>query len=1044
MGLVTNADEMSNVVEMATRLGDQTASASDRVGDFALLLANQSIPRLDNFGISSGRVRARIKELQEETAGLSREQAFMQAVMEQGGKSLDLLGERVDDGAAAFEKSQARMENFRVEMGKKLVPVAAKVMDIIAGLEDGTLLLIAALGGGITIAVKFGVAIKALAANITRAQLSAGALGVAVIGLVVVLEKFQDVSKGVSQAAQNATDTADTWSEQIREQVQKGGDLNSILEQQAQKTNAATQKFGEMSNVQKVVGLAFDVGGKKAKIFSEIQAEVLQAALENSTEYGQYTQALMTYNATVTDSNRQVAIMSEQQFNLARGVLPEVIAASIEAAVTTDQYNDAVVRSAISAGIFSQEIQFTATELQAMGNAALSSDQAMLQLNRSQAENLLVTDSHQLALRANFQATQERNAQVAAATALFEQIKARQEAAKQAAFDHTQELLRQAETLSSLDAAGTARAAISQLEELYSTGAINAAQYEEQVRAVQDSFGLVTEGGRFLAEGLDLITEGVASGQLANEQFNTVLQQLQERAEQGDTSLNDFAESVGLMIKPTEKSAEKQQEMADAFSEFKDVSVDSESNLAAHNQRVKESIEPISRNAELTDKMAQAAGRVSDPTDSAADSVDEFAVILKEEGGPAIDEFIEKVGEITPAANAVAASLEPSGGAMVANIQAGFDAAWPAFEADYNAKLQSLANQLPGSEPKDTSSPLYKLGDRGMAIVENLTGGVAQAGQGAVSEMEELGFNLGNALASSFESGAEDTIKNMFSAAGVLGGLGGAAAGILTERTIKPLEDRLKGAEAQAKQIAKDFGFQNVQDFLGLREAIIEELGGDVRLGSVGLRVARGEATQREEQLFRTLENVQKLDQQRVENAKELARQQERILKLQQAQQNLRFLEQQFRLLELIEERGLNAEEILQGLELGIDASVEGIVDAMARAMQEIVSQAEQELGIGSPSKVFESIGEFAMQGLAMGIQRSMIDPVTQSALAMQRLISAPVAAAGAAVSQSRSVVTHEGDTNVNINANVSDSVGLNRFANRVDRVVTRGMRGVK
>ena len=72
---------MERVVEIASRLGDQTMAVSDRVSDFALMLANQSLPRLDNFGISSGKVRARIEELMSTVAGMTRETAFMQAVM---------------------------------------------------------------------------------------------------------------------------------------------------------------------------------------------------------------------------------------------------------------------------------------------------------------------------------------------------------------------------------------------------------------------------------------------------------------------------------------------------------------------------------------------------------------------------------------------------------------------------------------------------------------------------------------------------------------------------------------------------------------------------------------------------------------------------------------------------------------------------------------------------------------------------------------------------------------------------------------------------
>jgi hypothetical protein len=69
-------------------LGDKTMGVTDRMAYFNAMLANQSIERLDTFGISSGRVRQRIEEQMAATAGLSREQAFVNAVMEIGGQKL--------------------------------------------------------------------------------------------------------------------------------------------------------------------------------------------------------------------------------------------------------------------------------------------------------------------------------------------------------------------------------------------------------------------------------------------------------------------------------------------------------------------------------------------------------------------------------------------------------------------------------------------------------------------------------------------------------------------------------------------------------------------------------------------------------------------------------------------------------------------------------------------------------------------------------------------------------------------------------------------
>ena len=107
MGLAEDEQSASNLAKMAIMLGDQTQSAGDRITDFALMLANQSIPRLDNYGISSGKVRARIEELMATTEGMTREQAFMNAVTEQGAIAMDTLGGEVTGNLSAYQQLES-------------------------------------------------------------------------------------------------------------------------------------------------------------------------------------------------------------------------------------------------------------------------------------------------------------------------------------------------------------------------------------------------------------------------------------------------------------------------------------------------------------------------------------------------------------------------------------------------------------------------------------------------------------------------------------------------------------------------------------------------------------------------------------------------------------------------------------------------------------------------------------------------------------------------------------------------------------------------
>ena len=77
MGLADSSEEAAKLAEMATQLGSAMGmDATTSMGDFAQMLANQAIPRLDNFGISSGQVRTRIEELMAADQNLTREQAL--------------------------------------------------------------------------------------------------------------------------------------------------------------------------------------------------------------------------------------------------------------------------------------------------------------------------------------------------------------------------------------------------------------------------------------------------------------------------------------------------------------------------------------------------------------------------------------------------------------------------------------------------------------------------------------------------------------------------------------------------------------------------------------------------------------------------------------------------------------------------------------------------------------------------------------------------------------------------------------------------------
>jgi hypothetical protein len=129
MGLASSADEAARLAEMATQLGMAMGQdATKSMENFALLMANQSLPRLDEFGISSGRVRQRIEQLQAAMKGMTYEAAFNQAVMEEGTKTMARVGEQGEGAAGKMARLQAQFANIKDELGKSFLPVAEKVL----------------------------------------------------------------------------------------------------------------------------------------------------------------------------------------------------------------------------------------------------------------------------------------------------------------------------------------------------------------------------------------------------------------------------------------------------------------------------------------------------------------------------------------------------------------------------------------------------------------------------------------------------------------------------------------------------------------------------------------------------------------------------------------------------------------------------------------------------------------------------------------------------------------------------------------------------
>ena len=216
-------------------------------------------------------------------------------------------------------------------------------------------------------------------------------------------------------------------------------------------------------------------------------------------------------------------------------------------------------------------------------------------------------------------------------------------------------------------------------------------------------------------------------------------------------------------------------------------------------------------------------------------------------------------------------------------------------------------------------------------IRETVSRNVQEAVRGGVSRGVREGAREGA------EEGVEDAeqeiidvLEGMLTFGKGIGGVGGAFARRLEREQLKPLEERLELVNAE-----------------------IEALQERAAAGQLAIPGA-----------IRLLE----LEREKGANLAEQAELQETMLGLERQRQDLAFLEHQVKLLDIIREYGLDAEDILGGMTLGINASTERLIHAMTAAMSEIIESVEEELQIGSPSMKFAEIGTQMMAGLSQSI----------------------------------------------------------------------------
>lgn len=133
MGFVDSQRGAEDLFQKIVLLKKPTEETHTAIENFSLMLANQSIERLDSFGISSGVVRTRIDELLKSGQALDRAQAFTMATMEQMDVALQRQGLSADNLGTAYDRLEVKVKNasdqFKVFLAEGLEPVIETISD---------------------------------------------------------------------------------------------------------------------------------------------------------------------------------------------------------------------------------------------------------------------------------------------------------------------------------------------------------------------------------------------------------------------------------------------------------------------------------------------------------------------------------------------------------------------------------------------------------------------------------------------------------------------------------------------------------------------------------------------------------------------------------------------------------------------------------------------------------------------------------------------------------------------------------------------------
>lgn len=297
-----------------------------------------------------------------------------------------------------------------------------------------------------------------------------------------------------------------------------------------------------------------------------------------------------------------------------------------------------------------------------------------------------------------------------------------------------------------------------------------------------------------------------------------------------------------------------------------------------------------------------------------------IVTVVEEKVQEVYNKVTEKIEEIRSWIDGKIEQFKEVGANIIRGMKDGVLGAVGDLISAVTTAVQDAVNAAKSALGIDSPSRVFM--DIGRSIGEGLATGIGKSTSLVTNAMNELmvaagggfGINLppmrlGPTLAAYMVGSMGEILSQRFELAGALSALGSTAAQLLEKRTLEPLEAQMSSLDEQIEKVRSDLETAPVPAWLQM------------------------------------MEELERLEAERAQAGEEYRRQQEKIFELQKQQENLQFLQQQVKLLDLIAEHGLDAGQILGDMDLGVNASLENIVEAMSRATEAIIEQTEQELG---------------------------------------------------------------------------------------------------